>query len=115
MKRTFTVVKFNKQDSEGDIILPTAIDTTKMPLLTHNFNIHKRIGRVLGMEIKRDELVVLAAIPEEHFNLTPALGFRVIKGEKRDGVRVIQEMELGEISLCDVPNVDPDIKPLNEQ
>lgn len=63
-----------------------------------------------GIDIKAD-LKFFANVKKLGKRLWPALGGRVIK---RNESGDIVEAEITEVSLCSVPNVDPDIRPLED-
>jgi hypothetical protein len=54
-------------------------------------------------------------MPEILMGCTPAIGFELIKQNRVDDARVVQEIVLRCVSLCDERNHDDFIKPLNQQ
>lgn len=104
-------------DSDGDRIMPGAIKgLPKKVLLTHNFNPNEPLGHaVVDEECGELKAAIPAELAESHAAFYPAIGFSLVKWHDENGVRVIDEMKLHTVALCEKPNIDLTIKPIGEQ
>lgn len=104
-------------DADGDIITPGAVkDLPKMTLLTHNFRSTEPIGKAEVFEEDGQLKMKLPADLADKFRTHyPALGFSIVKYRQEEGVRVLEEINLHTVGICENPNIDPAIKQIGEQ
>lgn len=114
MKKTFTVLRFNEPDAQGDVFLPGCVSYKKI-LITRDFNHEAPISIVQEVTLPETELKVTAEIPFGLEFLTPAIGFEIKSSVTKDNIRTITEMNLCYIGLCEAPNIDTGIQPINKQ
>ena len=105
------ILTFNIQDSDGYIFLPDSVDVNSKPILTRNFDLTYSLGKV---DLVKDNTALYAIIDSAKYKgLYPAIGFQIIKSFiNHNGFKVITDIKIYQIGLCDYPNIDPTIKPL---
>lgn len=113
MKVSFTAEKGNHGIDNVIVLLSGIRDLPKFMLITAE-DFMTPIG-TCKVEIKDNELVVGADLREEEFDLYPTIGFECLLEENIDGQIIVKESLLHTISLQSTPNLDPEIKTINEQ
>lgn len=113
MTKTFIVATGNI-DSDGDRFILDGIQIPGKVLLTKEFDHTNPIGHC---HVVKDEntLKATADIPEEFIGSYPAIGFQILKSEKKGNIRLITEAKLHYVGLCANKNVDSKIKRLSDQ
>ena len=115
MKKKITVATGNI-DGVNDQIILSGVKFSKHAKLTRNFDRSiQPFGTINKIFIEGNELKIEADIPDELNRSYPAIGFTLIKSQMEGDIKVIHEMEVFEVSLCDTKNVDKSIKTIGEQ
>ncbi len=113
MKVRFTAEKGNKGQDNVTIVVSGIKELPKYMLITaEDFATPIGTGKV---ETKNNELVVEADLREEEFDLYPAIGFECLLEENLDGHIFVKESLLQSLSLQSTPNLDPELKTINQQ
>lgn len=115
MKKTTFIIECGNVGSDGIVIMPGAFKNLpkEMPL-TRDFKQTPILGHA---NIFDDNGIIKAEgeIDESLFDLTPAIGFQVLKSREENGIKIIDEANLRYVSLNAQPNADPNIKSIREQ
>lgn len=115
MKKVKFIVEAGQVDSNGDIIKLDGLQVKDKTLLTKDFDISHPIGKC---DVFKEDGVLKAEaeLPEEMLNAYPAISFQILSSEpNKHGGRTIKEAKLMDVSLCQSPNADPNIKRIDEQ
>lgn len=113
MKVRFTAEKGNKGIDNVTVIISGIKELPKYMLITaEDFATPIGTGRV---ETNNNELIVEADLREEEFDLYPAIGFESLLEEDLDGQIIVKQSLLHTIVLQSTPNLDPEIKTINQQ
>lgn len=113
MKVRFTAEKGNKGIDNVTVIISGIQELPKYMLITaEDFATPIGTGKV---ETRNNELIVEADIREEEFDLYPTIGFESLLEEDLDGHIIVKQSLLHTVSLQSTPNLDPEIKTINEQ
>jgi len=113
MKVRFTAEKGNKGIDNVTVIVSGIKELPKYMLITaEDFTTPIGTGKV---ETKNNELIVEADLREEEFDLYPTIGFESLLEEDLDGQIIVKQSLLHTVALQSTPNLDPEIKTINEQ
>lgn len=113
MKVRFTAEKGNKGIDNVTVIVSGIQELPKYMLITaEDFTTPIGTGKV---ETKNNELIVEADLREEEFDLYPAIGFESLLEEDLNGQIIVKESLLLNVCLQSTPNLDPELKTINEQ
>lgn len=110
------VVETDQPDEQGTIINLGGIEIRGTIPVCLNFGRH--IKDIIGhgnVGISGGKLWCQAELRNEHIDLYPAIGFEVIKWEKRPTGKYYDSIKLFSIGLCIAPNLNPTIKTVREQ
>lgn len=108
------VISTGMPDSEGDIILPSAIKLPLLPVsLTIGFRSSHPVGYVIRLRVENSNVVAEVGVDEEIKGLYPVISFtnvRFVENEFKG--RTFTEIKLRSIGLSQYPNIDNNIKPI---
>jgi hypothetical protein len=113
--KEYIVLRFGVQDSRGDIFEPGCIKKLPETIIVPKYFDDKIPVTVVSLRQDTIGLFIKGEMPEILMGCTPAIGFELIKQNRVDDARVVQEIVLRCVSLCDERNHDDFIKPLNQQ
>jgi hypothetical protein len=112
MKCNLVTIAAERVDSMGDIIKidGVTIPDKKLPVLK-NFDHQSVIGYAEVYKLNKT-LVADLSVTDDCAGLFPAIGFRVKKKRRENGIVVLEEIELMSIGVSIARNQDPLIEPL---
>jgi hypothetical protein len=112
MVKTFDLLTLGVVDSQSEMFMPGCC---KMPQRTikilDNFDNSKVIGRVESIEEKDGKIICTGNMMIDPKGLIPAIGYKPIRFEEKDGVKVMHEIDMFCVGLSRSPNIDDTIKP----
>lgn len=119
MKMSF-VVETDKMDNNKDIILFEGVrNFDRMVPLQRNFEPEKTIDESCIIIQDGGFILATANVELEHYNLFPAVGIDVRKGDavydEETGITTIHSCRIFAVSLSDSNNSNPEIRSIAEQ
>ena len=112
MKKKIKILNYNTIDSDGDFFIEGCAEINNPVLLNHNFDHNKPFGRV---DVYSEKEGLFIEINSDIFEgLFPSIGFQIIKMTKLEGgINRIDKIKLNQVGLCEKPNIDKTIKPID--
>ena len=110
------IVATGALDSSGDKILLSGVKFPESVPVLKDFSTHPKdyLGTA-EVSCTSESVNAKLEIQGNVLDLTPAIGFRMIKSHMSMGIRVIEEVEIKYVGLSASPNVDDRIKSIRQQ
>lgn len=114
IKKEF-IITTGSVDSEGDIILPSAMHMPKEGMLRilDHFDASRPVGVITKLKTSGNDCIATAMLNADPTGLTPAICFQSIKNRQNEhGGKTHEEIKLICVGLSPAPNTDPNVKPI---